>query len=549
MNLPLKGREQELELRDVLTTPRAERDNDSHYREGRILANEMAHALDSLRTRKAGARWSDVLLLVRRRTHLADYERALRDAGVPYVSDRRGGLLTTLEADDLTALLSFLTTPSNDLKLAHALRSPLFGCSDASLIAWVQQPGGSAWLRLQQLAQSAQAETAVVRACELLTRWLTQAGVLPVHDLLDRIYFEGELRRRYAEVVPATLHAQVQANLDAFIELALALDAGRYPSLPRFIDELSHLRNHARDEAPDEGAAHVVDAVRILTIHAAKGLEAEIVVLADTHAQPRPDEEGALVVWPPQAARPEHLSLIARGADALDEARAPWFVQEDTQRAQEDWNLLYVAATRARQVLIVSGVASSAEDSWYTRMQKAQALSAGAAPAQSLAALTERREVFDFTPQPLSVGQRLAQNIDSAAQRLGRAWHALLELGAEADAATVARQHGLTQTQLDEALTAAQHVRTRLPQFFEVGAQAEIELVSADGELLRLDRLIETAEAWWIVDFKWSIPQELRANYEAQVRRYGAVLSRLRQEKPVRLGLIDAMGELVEVPL
>ncbi len=266
-------------LRDVLTTPRAERDSDMRYREGRVIANEIAHWIAQVQVTEAGAtrsaRWSDVVVLVRGRTHLPKYERALRDAGLPFVSDRRGGLLATLEADDLMALLEFLTAPGADLKLAHALRSPIFGCGDEDLIQLAATSGASWWERLLSLTGPVAATLA--RAREHLRRWLDLAGVLPMHDLLDKIYFEADVRRRYAVVVPSALHAQVQANLDAFMELALAIDAGRYPSLPRFIDELALLKRHAADEAPDEGVADAGDAVRVMTIHGAKGLEAEII--------------------------------------------------------------------------------------------------------------------------------------------------------------------------------------------------------------------------------------------------------------------------------
>ncbi len=300
---PAVGTAESQPLRDVLTVARSEPDQDARYREGRVLANEIAHWVRHVRVplddgSERAARWSDVLVLVRRRTHLAAYERALRDAGLPFVSDRRGGLLTTLEAEDLIALLDFLTSPYADLRLAHALRSPVFGCSDEDLMGLAAASGASWWERLQGLDSGASA--ALDRARQLLQWWLDLAGVLPVHDLLDRIYHEGDVRRRYATVAPAALHAQIQANLDAFIELALAIDAGRYPSLPRFIDELTSLKRGAGDEAPDEGAADHGEAVRVMTIHGAKGLEAEIVVLADAHARVAPEGEGVLVVWPPQ---------------------------------------------------------------------------------------------------------------------------------------------------------------------------------------------------------------------------------------------------------
>ncbi len=538
-------------LRDVLTEPRAERDDDARYREGRLLAQQIAHWVGRLTVREDGggraARWSDVLLLVRRRTHLADYERALRDAGVPFVSDRSGGLLATLEADDLIALLQFLTTPFDDLKLAHALRAPIFSVGDDDLLQLAEAPGSTWWLRLQALG--ARASPALARARELLARWRQAAAVLPVHDLLDRIYFEADLRRRYAAAAPAAAAAQAQANLDAFLELALAIDAGRYPSLPRFIDELARLKRFATEEAPDEGPADTGDAVRVMTIHGAKGLEAEIVALADAHAHPGADAEGVLVVWPPQRAAPEHVSLVARGAAARDEARAHWFDEEERLRTQEDWNLLYVAATRARQVLIVSACdGGRRQDSWYERLRAAQDLSHAPSEAPAPSVAPAPRAVADFLPTPLPTGRRSPAAPESEPLRLGRAWHALLERGAAAAPAAIARAHDLTAEQARQVVDAAARVRTALPHLFEAG-EAELELMSAEGELLRVDRLVERDDALWIVDFKWRVTAAERPQYEAQVRRYARVLASIRDDKPIRAALVTADAALIEIDL
>ncbi|MGH6623747.1 MAG: 3'-5' exonuclease, partial [Burkholderiaceae bacterium] len=316
------------------------------------------------------------------------------------------------------------------------------------------------------------------------------------------------------------------------------------------IDELAELKQHATDEAPDEGACERGDAVRVMTIHGAKGLEAEIVVLADAHARPERDGESVLVAWPPQAAAPEHVSLVARGASAQDEARARWFAQEDEQRVQEDWNLLYVAVTRARQVLIVSGskpANGSLDDTWYTRLQCAEGLSAGAAPAQPIVAASEGREVRDFLPEPTPIGERAAVANESDAMRLGRAWHALLEVGGEPTIDEIARAHSLTSDQAREAHAAAARVRTELPHFFNAGSAAEVEFVSAAGELLRVDRLIELDDALWIIDFKWRVTAAERAPYETQVRRYATVLRSIRSDKAVRMGLVTAAGLFEEV--
>jgi len=530
-------------LRDVLVVPRAEAVDDLRYREGRVIANELAQWRATLCRDGRPLRWSDALLLVRRRSHLGEYERALRDAGIPFVSDRRGGLLATLESADLVALLTVLTTPHDDHRLAHALRTPLVGCADADLIRLAAAGPGPWWERLHAL--QAPLTPALARARELLARWRALAGVLPVHDLLDRIYFEGDARRRYAAAAPPALRPQVQANLDAFMELALSIDAGRYPSLPRFIDELA-ARARGGEEAPDEGLAADEDAVRVMTIHGAKGLEAEVVVLADACARVPRERPGVLVAWPPGQVAPTHYSLTAGGGAARDGARAAWFDAEDEQCAQEDWNLLYVAATRARQVLIVSGSqpGNAPADTWYARMAAAQALSAGAAPAVATTPAPPSRSVHDFLPAPVHVGERRAAPDDAPGLRFGRVFHALLETaGRDADA--VARAHGLDASQVGAVAAAAARVRASFPHFC-TGA-AELDVVASDGTLLRLDRLVEHDGALWVIDYKWSMGDAERLAYEAQVRRYVVAVRAVAGTQTVRGGIITAAGAFTEV--
>jgi len=118
--------------------------------------------------------------------------------------------------------------------------------------------------------------------------------------------------------------------------------------------------------------------------------------------------------------RPGRLAAAVRDAGALlarrarrrcrpDPVRAAWFSEDEAQCVQEDWNLLYVAATRARQVLLVSGTAparGTLDDTWYARLQAAESLSVGAAPAQRIVPAASERSVRDFLPEPLPTGQR-----------------------------------------------------------------------------------------------------------------------------------------------
>ena len=141
-------------------------------------------------------------------------------------------------------------------------------------------------------------DAAVQKVARFLEHWRVLGERLPVHDLLDQIYQESNLRFEYAISSQPLARAQVIANLDAFLELSLNQDGGRYPSLSRFIDEINAMRRADDDETPDEGDVELeaetelaeVDEdseiseedkhkrVRLMTIHGAKGLESPFVL-------------------------------------------------------------------------------------------------------------------------------------------------------------------------------------------------------------------------------------------------------------------------------
>jgi ATP-dependent helicase/nuclease subunit A len=577
---PEKPAADDVGMRDVLVDARPEAESDARYREGVVIAGAIkglvaATRINDLESSRP-ARWSDVLVLVRRRTWLDSLERALREAGVPFVSDRMGGLLGTLEADDLIATLEFLAAPYADVKLAHALRSPLFGVSDADLsslappLSREQIPaaaeyertapappaGGSTWWRRLRAMETPGAT--LERARSLLQSWMKHAGVLPVHDLLDRIFHEGDVRRRFAAAAPTSMHPQVQANLDRVLELALSIDSGRYPSLPRFLDEVAGLRRARDQEAPGEGQAAQGDAVRVSTIHGAKGLESEIVVLADAHIYWE-GERGfrTLVGWPPESPFPEHVSVLGRSA-ASGEARRHWLDIERERGEQEYWNLLYVAATRARQVLVVSGVTPQKkdqryDDTWYRRFEAINGLASLPAVAAEAPSVRDVRIVRDFLPAQCATGApRIVLQDDPV--RLGRAWHALLERATsvealeEVDRTLIGRRFGLDTAQVETVFDAARAVLSapHLSRFFKPG-DAELELIDEDGALLRIDRLVDVDDAWWIIDFKWRVTPTERATYTRQVERYCRIVQSIHPARSVRGVLIAADGELIEI--
>lgn len=357
-------------LRNPLQQPRLVSLDRRHYREGQAIA---ARIQELVRERVAG--YGDIVILMRSRTHLADYEAALRDNGIPYLSLDRGTLLQSLEIRDLEALLVVLMTPQDNLSLAQVLRSPIFSVTDDDLMLLAQQAAGPWIERLAAVAGMLDAEHPLHRANHLLESWRSLAGHVPIHDLLERVFHESNLLERYEAAFPATQSARVQANLSRFVELALEVDAGRYPTLPRFLERVRQLRKLDR-EGPNQATPTAEGGARVhlLTIHAAKGLESPVVFLADsTNLGNSPPGHQSLVRWPAQADRPSDFMLLGntRQRDGVSKGLHELERQEEHR---ESANLLYVALTRAKHMLIVSGCAQTSRSrsrSWYTQIATA----------------------------------------------------------------------------------------------------------------------------------------------------------------------------------
>ncbi|MDH2918900.1 MAG: UvrD-helicase domain-containing protein [Sideroxydans sp.] len=560
--------------------------------------------------------WGDIMVLVRRRTHLKTYEQALRAQHIPYLTSRRGGLLDTLEASDIQALLTFLMTPFADLQLAHVLRSPIFSCSDAELMRIQEEMGSDSislratnsaptpatqkefesapissnwWQRLQSLIESGDASAHLQRAHNLLQSWLVLAEKLPVHDLLDKIYFDADVQSRYAAAVPTAMRATVLANLQAFIEIALNVDAGRYPSLSRFLRTLDELKQAADNEAPNEGAVDKAgDALRIYTVHESKGLEAPLVWLLDSNAK-APSDKGfdVLLDWPTNDTKPAHLSLYTDQA-SHGAAREKYFAAEKILADREDMNLLYVAMTRAKQVLMVSGSGKLIADTWYERVANAHVemgLDSNSLLATDSAALSRTQKEIESDPiyfdarltQAVPTGTR--QPVMSEPQRRGIWLHGLLQylatskkMGSDSNSLLATDSAALSRTQKeiesdpiflqrrlnipDDAIDAlwqqAQHLLTapHLARFFDAqqyrSASNEMPYVNAQGELKRIDRLVEFDDEVWVLDYKLG-DSENASRHHAQMREYQTAMQSVYAEKKVRCALLFADGKFSEI--
>jgi len=357
-------------LRNPLVTPREVDIDERYQQEGQLIAQKISALIknNTAITDNGIARaidYGDIMILVKKRRHVADYENALLAADIPFIGTQRKSLLSTLEIQDMLSLCNTLLTPHSNLALAVVLRSPIFACSDKDLSTLAAASNDKTLSWYARLALLEQPSTTLARACTLLTQWHTLTGKLPVHDLLDRIYHQGNIIARYMASLPPHYVAKVKANLTRFIELALEIDSGRYPSLQKFIYRLELLQK--RKESPDELLlSGNKQAVKLLTIHSAKGLEAPVVFIADTGNQAsRNQRHHSLIDWPANKQQPDYFFLSSMYRDSISKR----LIESDKQKESvEDANLLYVAMTRARQLLFISAVEPKKGDwknSWY----------------------------------------------------------------------------------------------------------------------------------------------------------------------------------------
>lgn len=346
--------------RDSLTEPRHEAEETQRMRECAQAATWVAQQI------AAGTPPNEVLVLARKRDRLASMQDALRALHLPCVQPEKADLFDAPEVQDVVALLDALVSTGHDLSLARALRSPLFGLGDEALVSLAvlrRQPAhaGTSWFDLLQKTELLPPGMQALAAN--LAQYKAWVDAWPPHDALHAIYQHADVLARFAAAAPAAQRATVLANLRALLSAALQHDGGRYLTPYAFVRAMK--KGGVR--APGRADAQ---AVRLLTVHGAKGLEARCVLLLDTDTRPQKAETmGVLVDWPGEKAEPAGFVFLASESSPPPSAEAALAVEQQA-RQREELNMLYVAMTRAKHCLALSSVqpSVSAPGSWWNRL-------------------------------------------------------------------------------------------------------------------------------------------------------------------------------------
>ena len=338
------------------------------------------------------ATWRDIAVLIPSRTDLQIYEDAFARASIPYRHEGGRTFFLRQEVRELVAILRAVDDPSDGVAAIAALRSSAFGCSDEDLFMH-RSDGG----RFDHAASKRTDDAAVTRGLDTLHEFAEMRHTMRLPDLVRAVLDRTRLVE-FAMLQPQG--DQVAANLLKVIDQARAFADAKGGGLRGFTRWLKDNAKRAADPRAGSGgdetdaliSEDTDNVVRILTVHAAKGLEFPVVVLANMSGD-RADLTNVIAVRDGEEGASLHMKLGKKD----DGFRTPGYdeadVLEKEHREAEEKRLLYVAATRAKDRLVVPFFERDVASTKTKRTDPAKSLadwlrSAGADEGEAIAAAT-----------------------------------------------------------------------------------------------------------------------------------------------------------------
>jgi len=529
----------------------------------------------------------DVMILVKRRGELASLLVArLYAEGVPVAGVDRLRLNAPLAVQDLLAAIRFVLQPGDDLSLASLLVSPLIGWSQDELMAAAHRGSGTLWAHLQRNTPPERLEP--------LRAMLARADFTTPYRFLEEL-LSGPLDGR--RKLLRRLGQEARDPIEELLSAALDFETASTPSLQRFLEWFDR-----GDVEIVRDPSQQIEAVRVMTAHGAKGLQAPVVILADAAVDPT-RSPGRLLGWqveeggdPVPAFRPRGAEKSGALAETIDVAAA--------RELEEHWRLFYVATTRAEERLVIAGAMNDASkgppaQSWYAAADAAMTalgVAAGEGEARVFRGFTPecpnvpkaksqdksegQAALPDWAHQPAPVEARpprplapssLGEDVVAdpppgpamrAAAERGQLIHALFERlppVAPEDRADVAERWLACAGGVADATERASLTRTVLavlddPRFadlFAPDALAEAPIAAVVGEGIvvsgTVDRLVVTADRVRVIDFKTGriAPhnvQDIPGYHLRQMAAYVEALAAIFPHRAIEANLLYTAG-------
>lgn len=374
---------------DIVPTPSDEEDDDgstAFEKECRFIAGRIGELLASGRmaARKDGTleplSYRHIVVLLRSMAGKADVLiQALQEGGIPSYAEQSGGYFAAVEVQVMLALLRCIDNPEQDLAMAAVLRSPLVGLDETALAGVRLAGDGTLWQNLPafvaSLPDGVEEKEDLQQFMAAFDSWRTYSRRHGVAELLQRLYDDTA----YVDFVGAMPGGDVrQANLKALYDRARQYEEAGFRGLFRYLQLMDKMKEDGLDLAPAKVVSEKEDVVHIMSIHKSKGLEFPVVFVADMgKAFNRRDTQDQILFhnrlgiglkqYDPEW-RMSYPTLIWSGIAA----QLRW------EGTAEEERILYVAMTRARDQLILTGHSSHIDRDWQrwtSRLNPAQAKS------------------------------------------------------------------------------------------------------------------------------------------------------------------------------
>ena len=593
--IELNAKQEQQDFRNPLTSAKEDSEYTAHYREGCLIAKEINQLIeqqtpiysdDNVRP----AQLSDIFILTRTRSHTDEIKAALIHSNIAIKSNDAIKLLSYLEIKDILALLSCLIDPYDDIAFTQLLRSPIFNINEAELIKLYKVNARSWMQKLETSIEENLVNGAMAVVQQKLNEWKSYADKIPVHDLLNYIYSSWNILSRYRSALPEADAQQARERLNQLLQQSLEIESGRYSNISRFIRKIKEINPDTIHASDDDN----MNAVTIMTVHAAKGLEAPIVFIADSGPLSEPtDQFKTLTHWPTDSETPDMFLLTCKKNNMSSSAIK--LKEQASQTSCEALNLLYVALTRSKQIIIMTGVETkkSTHEGWHKLICQAldfefdsrtawkyEHLTHPKIDPQAQTLTSEQAKTFNnelFIPlsydQQGEVSITAPDDQQSLQANQGIAIHKLLEILSQqtdiSDDALLNRTNKETNLNLSledirplkqEALNCIQD-----PGLAEVFCSPDIQqefhevaisnLENRD-EINIIDHMIISKDRVWIIDYKTqhdvSIEnaQSESKKYAEQLKRYAQAVKPIYKTLPIRCSVVfTKIAALVDVPI
>ncbi len=533
--------------------------------------HQMVQSGEKLRSQDRPLQYSDFMVLVQRRAgFVEDFVRACKQIGVGVAGADRLKLSEQIAVQDLLSLGHFLLLPTDDLSLAEVLKSPLFNLDDDDLIKLCYNRGNaSLWQRLR-------ADASYQQVADKLSDLLTKADILRPFDLYQEVLGTLNGRRNFV----SRLGEEAEDALDEFVNLTLQFEQTHEPSLQIFIMwmEEDDVEIKRETDQPDNNA------VRIMTVHGSKGLQAPIVILPDTVRLPNIKKESGVLQ--------DGFDMIYFPLESkMYDSNCTRIFEKNKQKAYDEYRrLLYVALTRAEDRLYICGFKGKNninENSWYqlcenilkkegkeenkkwifkcpqvVDVKKEEKEEKKIIKEEIPAWLTQEAAAESALSRPYTPSQPDREDDTPAASplaeegnfyRRGTLIHRLLQLLPwNADNNTKARlmEKYLEQNASDLTPASRAQIQKELMTLFEnpdlsfifgANAQAEVPIIGRVGEKIvsaQIDRLVILEDKAVIIDFKTNRPaaqneKDVPEVYKNQMAAYKQLVEKIYPHLPV----------------